>query len=112
MKGLVALALVASIGNATTALAGETILKSGARHVQQLATTSASTSAASTTATQSKTAPSLASQGASTLSKSGMSKGKKVLIYAGLAAAFVGGAWAIDHRVNDITPSSLGTRQD
>ena len=110
--GWVALAWGVSIGNATTALAGGSILEACGRHVQQLAVATTSASTATTPATLSKTAPSLAYQGGSTLSKSGMSKGKKVLLYAGLAAAFVGGAWAIDHKVNDITPSSLGTRQD
>ena len=51
-------------------------------------------------------------QGAGTLSKSGMSKGKKALIYIGLAAVAVGGILTIDKNVLDVTPSSLGTRQD
>ena len=41
-----------------------------------------------------------------------MSKGKKALIYIGLAAVAVGGILTIDKNVLDVTPSSLGTRQD
>jgi hypothetical protein len=41
-----------------------------------------------------------------------MKKSTKMMIYAGLAVGFVASVWAIDHHVLDITPSSLGTRQD
>ena len=41
-----------------------------------------------------------------------MGKKTKWMIYAGAIAAFVGTAYAIDHSVKDVTPSSLGTRQD
>ena len=49
---------------------------------------------------------------AALLSKSGMGKGKKTLIYIGVGVGFAATAWTIDHNVLDITPSSLGTRQD
>ena len=41
-----------------------------------------------------------------------MGKGKKTLIYIGLAVGFAASVWTIDHKVLDVTPSSLGTRQD
>ena len=34
------------------------------------------------------------------------------MIYIGLAVGFAASAWVIDHHVLDVTPSSLGTRQD
>ena len=119
MNRLLVFALVASIGNASAAFAGESILTSGARHAQQLAVADASAKSATTVATPAgatvtvgqKPAPSFQAEGG-TLSKSGMSKGKKTMIYVGLAVAFAATVWTIDHNVLDITPSSLGTRQD
>lgn len=112
MKRFCAIALLASLAP-TSAFAGEGLLASGARHVQQLAAVPAET-------TTSVPAPAVATQpaaaayqaGGGTLSRSGMSKGKKALIYIGLAAVAVGGILTIDKNVLDVTPSSLGTRQD
>ncbi len=122
MNRLLVFALVASIGNASAAFAGESILSVGARHAEALAVADASapavpilgrtggTAAVPSTRAQEKRA---AYQGqGGTLSKSGMSKGKKALIYIGLAAVAVGGIMTIDKNVLDVTPSSLGTRQD
>ena len=120
MNRFLVLALVASLGNASAVFAGESILTSGARHVQQLASVessaAASTASIPTTAgplvTVGKTStPSFQAEGG-TLSKSGMGKGKKTMIYVGLAVAFAATVWTIDHNVLDITPSSLGTRKD
>jgi len=119
MNRLLVIALVASIGNASAAFAGESILISGARHAQQLAVADASASSTTTVATPAgatvavgqKATPSFQAEGG-TLSKSGMGKGKKTLIYVGLAVAFAATVWTIDHNVLDITPSSLGTRKD
>jgi len=120
MNRLLAFALVASIGNASAAFAGETILTSGARHAQELAVADAAATSTAVAATApagaivkvgQKATPSFQAEGG-TLSKSGMGKGKKTMIYAGLAAAFVLTVWTIDHNVLDITPSSLGTRKD
>ena len=118
MNRLLVFALVASIGNVSAAFAGESLLSSGARHVQQIAVTepaTPSTVAVSTPASPASVGqPAAASyQGAAgNLSKSGMSKGKKALIYIGLGVGFAAGAWTIDHHVLNVTPSSLGTRQD
>jgi hypothetical protein len=122
MNRLLVIALVASIGHVSTAFAGESILTSGTRHAQQLAVvetsthvSSTATNAASTpgaTVTVGKTQTPSFQQEAGTLSKSGMGKGKKTLLYVGLAVGVAASFWAIDHHVLDITPSSLGTRQD
>ena len=119
MNRLLVLALVASIGNASAVFAGESILTSGTRHAQQLAvaessapaTPAAPSPAGATVAVGQKATPSFQADGA-TLSRSGMGKGKKALIYIGLAVGFAASVWTIDHKVLDITPSSLGTRQD
>jgi hypothetical protein len=121
MKRLLVIALVASLGNVSAVFAGDTLLTSGARHVRQLAVTeSASSVSASSTAAApagavvtvgQKRVPSFQQEGG-TLSKSGMGKGTKTMIYIGLAVGVAASFWAIDHHVLDITPSSLGTRQD
>ena len=121
MNRLLVFALVASIGNASAAFAGESLLTSGARHAKELAVAEASTSSTTTVATPAqagatvkigeKATPSFQAEGG-TVSKSGMSKSKKLMIYGGLAAAFIATVWTIDHNVLDITPSSLGTRKD
>jgi hypothetical protein len=119
MKRLLVFALVATLVNASALFAGESIVTSGARHVQQLAVadessvnTPATTPAPSGVAvpTQQKT-PSY-QQEVGTLSKSGMSKSKRLMLYSAIAVGFVASVWVIDHHVLDVTPSSLGTRQD
>jgi hypothetical protein len=121
MHRLLVFALVASIGNASMAFAGESILKSGARHVQQMAAADstakaqdrqpAALPAGAAVVIGKKVTPSF-QQDAGNLSKSGMKKSTKLMIYAGLAAGFIASVYAIDHHVLDVTPSSLGTRQD
>jgi hypothetical protein len=116
MKRLFALALVVSIGNASVAFAGESLLAAGTRHVQQITVESSSVPARPATAAAlpvgQPATPSLQADGGRTLSKSSMSKGTKVLIYAGLIAGFVVSAYEIDKHVLNLTPSSLGTRKD
>ena len=118
MNRLLVFALVASIGNVSAAFAGESLLVSGARHVQQIAVTEPAVPSAVAANTSVTPAPvgqqaTAAYQGsAANLSKSGMSKGKKALIYIGLGVGFAASAWTIDHHVLNVTPSSLGTRQD
>lgn len=118
MNRLLAFALVASIGNVPMAFAEESLLTSGARHVQQLAVSSApSTAAAALPATAvvkpaRKIAPAYQQTEAGTISKSGMKKSTKALIYSAIAVGFAASVWTIDHNVLDVTPSSLGTRQD
>jgi len=109
MKRFCAIALLASLVP-TSAFAGEGLLASGARHVQQLATVPADTTSAPTAVKGAQ--PAAAYQQGGALARSGMSKGKKALIYIGLAAVAVGGIITIDKHVLDVTPSSLGTRKD
>lgn len=110
MKRLFAVALVVTMANAATAFAGESLVSAGTRHVQQLAVSDA---AASAETTQKGTQPAAAYQAqGGTISKSGMGKGKKALLFIGLAAGFAASVWTIDHHVLDVTPSSLGTRGD
>ena len=123
MKRLLVFALVGILGSAPVAFAEESILKSGARHVQQIAVaqSSASTAAAALLAgtvtiggkntTGRKVAPSLQEQ-AGNLTKSGMPTWKKVAILAGIGVGTALTFYAIDQNVVDVTPSSLGTRQD
>ncbi len=111
MKRFCAIALLASLAP-TSAFAGEGILVSGARHVQQLAAVPAEATPSTTTPVKGSQPAAAYQQQGGTLARSGMSKGKKALIYIGLAAVAVGGIMTIDKNVLDITPSSLGTRQD
>jgi hypothetical protein len=110
MKRFCAIALLASLVP-TSAFAGEGLLASGARHVQQLAAVPAEVTPSATTPVKGAQ-PAAAYQQGGSLARSGMSKGKKALIYIGLAAVAVGGILTIDKNVLDVTPSSLGTRQD
>lgn len=119
MNRLLVFALVASVGNASAAFAEESLLTSGARHVQQIAvaesvssTTSASTIPAGAAVSIGKKAAPAFQAGQSNLTGSGMKKRTKWMIGLGLGAAFAASAWTIDHNVLDVTPSSLGTRQD
>lgn len=125
MKRLLVFALAASLGNASAAFAGETLLASAARIAQEVAQAQAATADAAAhgaeVAVQShattwmrKAAPATlrAQGGQPSLEASGMRKRTKLAIGIGLAVAFAASAWTIDHRVEDSTPSSAGTRQD
>jgi hypothetical protein len=121
MSRLVALTLAFSLSVTSFTFAGEGLMQSGARIVQQqvaqtvaLPSTSARSmptrdSAKSTGFSASNAA---ALQGPAVLSKSGMSKRTKIMIYLAAGVGLAGTAWAIDHKVLDVTPSSLGTRRD
>ncbi len=124
MIRLLVFTLIASLGSGSAALAGETLVQSAARIVGEAtqatgAATSSSTSsiAASHAATWATRIPAgtnealLQAQGP-VLSNSGMRKRTKVLIYLAAGVGFAATAYAIDHKVLDVTPSSLGTRKD
>jgi hypothetical protein len=118
MNRLLVFALVATIGQTSAAFAGETILTSGTRHVQEIGVSASSPMPSSSDATAAVPAAMVAPAAAAyqatgaTLSKSGMSKSKKAIIYIGLAVGFAASAYTIDHHVLNVTPSSLGTRKD
>jgi hypothetical protein len=93
----------------------ETLLQSGQRIARRQAAdarTAPSTHslAAKTRRPSADGAGQAAFQAQTTLSQSGMRKRTKFLIALGIAGAFAGVAYAIDHGVEDSTPSSLGER--
>lgn len=120
MKRLLVLALLVSVGNTSLVFAEESLLKSGVRHVQQLSRSETTSTTATKTpifgapiVTVGKTpAPALMQDGPKTLQSSGIGKGMKWMIVAGATAALLGTWYAIDHGVEDVTPSTLGTRRD
>jgi hypothetical protein len=121
MNRLVACAVVAALGNASAAFAGESLLTSGTRQVQQIAAAPGAPAASATVkavplTTLGAQAPTASYQaepgGPGNLSKSGHSKATKVMIYSALGAGFALSAWAIDHHVLNLTPSTLGQRKD
>ena len=121
MNRLLVFALVASVANASGAFADESIphlggsSRSGTRGHVGMASSAVPAptplAARASVPPASPAAPAYQAE-AGTLSKSGMGKGRKMLIYIGLAAGFAASVWTIDHKVLDVTPSSLGTRQD
>ena len=95
---------VIALGQVTPALAGGSLLQSASRLAQE---------AAREMPVAVRPAPSrytTAEQG--TLAESGMSKRKKWFITIAAVLGVAGGIYAIDHGVEDNTPSSKGTRRD
>ena len=84
----------------TAAAIGGPLLESANRLARQAGRQTPSTAAASATAAQ------------GTLAESSMSKRKKFFIFAVAAIGVAAGIYAIDHGVEDNTPSSRGTRRD
>jgi hypothetical protein len=105
-KRLLGLALVFALGHSAPALAGENLLASATRLVREAG------SEAALRASPSRRVGVFAQAGPGVVSTSGLRKRTKLMIVVGAAAAFAGTAYAIDHRVRDVTPSSLGTRAD
>ena len=108
MRRVVVFALVLWLGNTSAAMAGETLLASAARLAREAARDqppSQTTSAAALSTLMAQQAPPV-------LASSGMSKRMKALIWLAAGVGFAATAYAIDHKVQDNTPSSLGTRKD
>ena len=123
MKRLLALGMIVTLGSASTVFGGEPLLVSATRLARAVNTTPvAATSDRPATKTLGVTSfakaagvreSALAQQGGGgAIATTGMKKRTKALIYASVAAAFVGVAYGIDHKVLDVTPSTLGTRDD
>ena len=113
MKRIFAIALVTSLA-AAPALAGESLLSSGVRHAEKIAVTESTATtplAGARTGVGQKPAASLQEQ-VTNLSKSSMSRRKKLMIFIGLGVGAAAGMYAIDQNVVDVTPSSQGKRQD
>jgi hypothetical protein len=102
MKRMIALALVGFLGSASGAFAEGALLSSATRHAVEMGRTEARKPVAAAQAGQ--TGP--------TLESSGMRKRTKILIAIAAGVGFGATVYAIDHNVLDVTPSTLGTRQD
>src|SRR5262249_41143014 len=125
MSRLLVLTLIASFGSSSVALAGEGIAKSASRAIEETARKSVTATSAvvnhtpliatqaSTLLKQTETSKEARfAQEQAVVSKSGMGKGKKMLIYAAIGVGFAASAFAIDRHDLNLTPSSLGTRKD
>lgn len=113
MRRSLVFALMLSIGHASVAMAGETLLQSGQRIITRQAAAAPAVSATTTVEKKhlrADTAGRAALQGQGTLAQSGMRARNKFLIGLGIAVAFAGVALAIDGGVEDSTPSSRGER--
>lgn len=108
MHRMLAFVLVLSFGHASTALAEDSLLATATRIVLK---TTARTAGSPRAAGRATTAIAAAEQ-QSGLAAHGMSKRSKILIAVAAGAGFALSAYAIDHKVLDNTPSSLGTRKD
>lgn len=123
MSRLLVLTLIASLGSGSAAFAGESLVQSAARIVQEAAQApGAATNSSTSSIATSQAATWVARIGASStealqgqgpvLSNSGMRKRTKIMIYLAAGVGFAATAYAIDHKVLNVTPSSLGTRKD
>jgi hypothetical protein len=97
--------------------AGETLLTSAARLAREAAQTQVPSQTPARVATRVEKHASVLSYAAMAqaqpgLEASGMSKRKKIIIALVAGVGFAAAAYKIDHSVLDVTPSSLGTRQD
>jgi Zn-dependent alcohol dehydrogenase len=104
MIRLLALTLVVSLGSTSMAVAGEGLMQSASRIVQLAAKEPVAATRPVTLARQSGQP--------AVLSKSGMKTRTKLMIYLAAGVGLAATAWTIDHKVVDVTPSSLGTRKD
>lgn len=112
MRRSLVFALLLSLGHASVALAGETLLQSGKRIVRQTTEARPAPEPAALDAKRRRVRGGVqpAFQEQTALSQSGLRKRSKILIAMGIAVAFGGVAYAIDQGVEDSTPSSLGQR--
>ena len=106
MRRLLVVGLVVSLGHVSVASAGETLLTSATRIVRDLADSQPLLSARAGRPLRKSqdSQPGIAS--------SGLKKRTKIAIALGAAASFAAVALTIDRKVENTTPSSLGTRQD
>lgn len=98
------------------ALAEQTLLQAGTRHVQQIVRAESAAGArarATTTPTGALSRPAAAAaQPGGQAPASRIGKRTRLMLLLGRAAAIVGGFNAIDSHVENNTPSTLGTRRD
>lgn len=112
MQRSLVFALILSLGHASLAIAGETLLQSGRRITRQVAEARPAQVAIAMEARRLRTygAVEASLQAQPALAESSLRKRAKILIAIGVAAAFGAVALAIDRGVEDSTPSSLGLR--
>lgn len=111
MKRILVIALIVSFGHASVALAGDTLLESARRVTRQVTKTQPPRHGNISEANHIRTDAGLQlAQARTGLSSSGLRKRTKVLLGLAVAVAFSGVVYAIDHKVEDSTPSSLGQR--
>ena len=121
---LLVLTLIASVGSGSLAFAEEGLLESGSRIVQEVGRARSLSAAPNTrtiVASQVATpvnrlgpARSEAREGQDqpVLSRTGMRKRTKIMLYLAAGVGFAATAYTIDHKVLNVTPSTLGTRKD
>jgi hypothetical protein len=119
-----ALTLIASVLSGSIAFAEEGRTESGSRIVQEIARAQGPLAAASTrmivpsqvAALMKRIEPARSEaregQEPTALSRSGMRKRTKIMIYLAAGVGFGATAYTIDRKVLNVTPSSLGTRKD
>jgi hypothetical protein len=107
-RRLLVFTLIGSLGSGSLAFAGDSLLQSGIRIAKEVV--GRAPGALTPGATPAR-AEALVGQEPG-LAKSGMSRRKKILIYAAAGVGFALAAYTIDRHVVDLTPSSLGTRKD
>lgn len=105
MSRLWVFALVLSLGNTSIAFAGESLLASGTRRAREAA-------ARTVTGRPQGAAAASVGQASPAVSEGGIRKRTKLMIFVAAAVGFAATAYAIDHKVQDVTPSTLGTRED
>lgn len=110
MRRSLVFALMLSVGHASLAVAGETLLQSGQRIITRRAAAAPAVSTATVETRRLRADARAALQGPATLAQSGMRTRNKFLIGLGIAVAFAGVALAIDGGVEDNTPSTRGER--
>ena len=121
---LLVLSLIASVGSGSIAFAEEGRLESGSRIVQEVGRAQGLSAAANIrTIVASQVATPVnridparsevrADQEQPVLSKTGIRKRTKIMIYLAVGVGFAATAYTIDHKVLNVTPSTLGTRKD
>jgi hypothetical protein len=113
MSRLVALTVAMSLGLSSLTYAGEGLMQAATRVIQrEAADTAAPRVKPAKTGNDALAAAFAAQQSGPVLSRSGMRTRTKVMIYLAAGVGLASAAWAIDHKVLDVTPSSLGTRRD
>jgi hypothetical protein len=114
MKRLAVLTLVTSLGLATPVFAADSVLATATRltrdAVRRDAPVKVAPAASAARARASRGSGAERQDQTTGLIQTGMGKGKKIFIGVAIAAAVTGVIYAIDHGVDDNTPSSQGLR--